>query len=242
MVQAAHATDRERSLAELQAGDTSERLCRRPLRGLRQSLCAALCGAIAFAACAQHTVASRGSGHSGAVEHAANNLVLDQDLGSGLHRHSHFCGASAASDLQREVEREAAEGSQAFQRARIAEQRRASAVRDAASGRALLQAASRPLTFHFDYQLDSSTTQAEASYLKETLMPAAAAVLSRSLQVRSCWQPNLCGCSCSFAMSCLRCFVLCTRFQLIGDALHAWARSNIGARLCRNRCCAGPSS
>ena len=91
-----------------------------------------------------------------------------------------------ASDLQREIERTAAEGSESFQRARVASARRrnAEAGGSEAGGRKLLQAESRPLTFHFAYQLDASTSQAEASYLKESLMPAAAAVLSRSLQVR----------------------------------------------------------
>lgn len=106
------------------------------------------------------------------------------------HRHDHWCGHSEASAVQRTLEAAAAKGSREALAARARKRRHnvtadpVDAAKLAHAGRRLQQDSPHPLTLHFDYQLDSSTTQAEASYLKDTLMPAAAAVLGRVIQVR----------------------------------------------------------
>jgi hypothetical protein len=128
--------------------------------------------------------------------------IAEPDRGQPNVRHSDWCGHAAASALQLEDESGAAPGSREALRKRAIARRQtandaATWAAGAAARRSLQQRELHHLQMHFEYQLDASTTQAQASYLQETLMPAAAAVLSRSLRV--CWHCNV-----SLASLCLR--------------------------------------
>ena len=109
------------------------------------------------------------------------NASLHDALGAQLQGHGHWCGHAAAAATRDALAATEAPGSIAARK-----QRARAARHDAAGQRGLRQSAppSRPLKIHWDFQLHPTTSKAEESYLRETLTPAAAAVLARSVRVR----------------------------------------------------------
>lgn len=152
----------------------------------------ALASADALAATSSTYVAHTSSDAATSSDLTARSVPVDTPAHGGrpglhLDDHGHWCGHAAAAATRDALAAEAAPGSVAARK-----ERARAAKRGAAGQRALQQAPpSRPLKIHWDFQLHPSTTKAEESYLRETLTPAAAAVLARSIRVRPCLQQQL---------------------------------------------------
>jgi hypothetical protein len=105
-----------------------------------------------------------------------------------LHRHDHWCGHTAAAALRQQQQEKAAPGSvDALRKHALQNAHSEDAAKSGPSltgSRGLRAGGLRPLKIHWEFQLKETVTAAEESYLRDTLMPAAAAVLARVVQVR----------------------------------------------------------